>query len=103
MTMKVYISGPISGMPDGNRAAFREAERVLREAGYEVFNPHALRLPIDVDWHEAMRQCVGELVQCKGVALLADWDSSEGAMLEQWIANALMIPCRGVGEWVGSS
>jgi nucleoside 2-deoxyribosyltransferase len=100
--MRVYVSGPISGMPDGNRAAFREAERVLREAGYEVFNPHALRLPVDVDWYEAMRQCVGELVKCGGVALLADWDRSEGAMLEQWIASALNIPCRGVGEWVGT-
>jgi hypothetical protein len=37
------------------------------------------------------------------VALLADWDRSEGAMLEQWIASTLNIPCRGVGEWVGSS
>jgi nucleoside 2-deoxyribosyltransferase len=99
--MKIYVSGPITGMDEGNRAAFDTAERLLREAGHEVFNPHGLRLPIDVCWFKAMRLCVGELVECDGVALLDGWERSEGALLEQWIAATLNIPCRGIGEWVG--
>ena len=98
--MKLYISGPITGMDDGNQAAFATAERVLRDAGFETFNPHALRLPLAVDWHIAMRQCLRELMQCEAVALLEGWTRSEGAQMEEWAAKAVRMECRPVGEWL---
>lgn len=101
MKKKIYIAGPITGMDDGNRAAFDTAERVLREAGYETVNPHSIKLPLDVDWHVAMRKCIGFLVRCDGVALIDGWDNSEGARIEKWIAEQVRIPVKMFGEWVG--
>jgi len=98
--MKLYISGPITGLEDGNGAAFATAERVLKDSGYEVVNPHALKLPLDVDWHVAMRQCVALLAVCDGVALLEGWTRSDGAQLEQWLASALAIESKELGEWL---
>lgn len=38
--MKFYISGPISGLPDGNIAAFRQVQRLLEKRGHEAVVPH---------------------------------------------------------------
>ena len=40
--LTIYISGPISGLPDGNRPAFAEMAVTLRSKGWEVVNPHEL-------------------------------------------------------------
>ena len=37
--MRIYISGPMTGIPNFNRSAFKEAEIVLTAMGHEVFNP----------------------------------------------------------------
>jgi hypothetical protein len=37
--MRVYISGPIDGLPDRNEKAFRAAERYLNTLGYETLVP----------------------------------------------------------------
>ena len=37
--MKVFISGPMKGLPNWNVDAFNEMEAKLKEAGYDVFNP----------------------------------------------------------------
>ena len=38
--MRTYISGPMSGKPDLNRAAFDAAEKRLTAQGHFVINPH---------------------------------------------------------------
>lgn len=38
----LYISGPITGMPDLNFPAFHAAAAALRAAGYTVTNPAEL-------------------------------------------------------------
>lgn len=98
---RIYLCGPITAMENGNFEAFDAAERVLREAGYDVFNPHDLKLPLETPWEVCMRQCVGEMVKCDGLAVLEFADRSEGAMLEQWLAARLMIPALGVSGWLG--
>ncbi|HEY7417690.1 MAG TPA: DUF4406 domain-containing protein, partial [Ktedonobacteraceae bacterium] len=37
--MRVYISGPMTGLPQANYPLFHEAERVVREMGHEPLNP----------------------------------------------------------------
>ena len=40
--MRVYISGPMTGKPDNNRAAFGAAATRLRDLGHFVINPAEL-------------------------------------------------------------
>lgn len=39
MKTKLYLCGPITGIPNHNRDAFDGAAAALRGAGFEVFNP----------------------------------------------------------------
>jgi len=88
--MRVYISGPISGRPNGNREAFSLAADHLREHGYEPVNPHDLN-PGGGTWEECMRRDIAELVKCDAIALLPGWWSSRGALIEIQIAHVLGI------------
>ena len=38
--MRIYISGPMTGIPDGNRPAFDAVEERLTAQGFFVINPH---------------------------------------------------------------
>jgi hypothetical protein len=40
--MRVYISGPMTGLPDLNRTAFDAAEKRLTAQGHFVINPHRI-------------------------------------------------------------
>jgi hypothetical protein len=95
----VYLSGPISGMPDGNRLAFARAAVMLNEAGFFVKNPHDLfNEPAPTEqgamrayWQRAMRADIRALVDCDRIAMLPGWEKSEGAVLEHMIAAKLGI------------
>lgn len=109
---RLYISGPVSGKPDDNRAAFADANMSLYEAGITAFDPHDLVIPSDS--HEtAMLLCVNELTgrthktgisypvpRYDGVALLPGWEQSEGARLEKAVAEACGIEVKTVDEWL---
>jgi len=40
--MRIYVSGPMTGKPGNNIAAFNAAAKLLREAGHFVINPAEL-------------------------------------------------------------
>lgn len=88
---KVYISGPITGRPDGNQAAFYEAaERILKEGNYPV-NPHDVcyLLPPGSTWIEYMKKNIPALLECDSIFMLRGWWRSRGARLEWMIAKSL--------------
>ena len=99
---RVYIAGPMSGYPKFNYPAFNEAERRLREAGYEPVNP-ALPYQINEDGSDfaegvTYRECISVaihlLLACDGVALLPGWELSKGAQLEHHVATVLGFDVR---------
>ena len=108
--MRLYVSGPVTGRPDGNRAAFEEARAALEVAGPDVFVPHDLVL--ESDTHEtAMLICLNELTgrdffrgqvqpRFNGVALLDWWHVSKGACVERDVAEACGIECRPLRDWL---
>lgn len=87
----VYIIGKVTGEPYASCfAKFQTREKQLNDAGYIAINPMNL-VPKDTPWHEAMRICVGALVQCYAVNPLDDWADSRGAKTEMFLAQELKI------------
>ncbi len=85
--MKVYISGPISGLLyEEVEKAFNEAETRLKEQGYEVVNPLNNGLPRESIWNEHMRADLKLLLDCDAIYMLNGWEYSRGASLEYDLA-----------------
>lgn len=84
---KVYISGPITGMPGLNRAAFDAAATMLRRIdGHDVVNPHENGLPADAPWEQHMRADLALLLECDTIYMLNGWERSRGARIEHALA-----------------
>jgi hypothetical protein len=94
--IKVYISGPISGIAD-YRANFADAEQELTGLGYEVVNPVTvgdalmLRLKREPTYDEYMADDLEELAKCDNILLLDGWENSKGARIEWNKAKELGI------------
>jgi Tfp pilus assembly protein PilX len=84
----IYISGPMSGLPDHNFPAFHAAAAALRARGWDVVNPAELS-PGTTDWAACMRADIKALCDCADLALLPGWAQSKGAQLELHIAHRL--------------
>lgn len=91
--IRVYIAGPMSGLPELNFPAFYTEATRLRALGYEVVNPAEINPNPNTGWVDCMRADIKQLVDCDTVALLPDWAKSRGARLEHSIAEALSIAC----------
>lgn len=88
--MKVYISGPISGLLyEEVEKAFNEAETSLKEQGHEVVNPLNNGLPRESTWNEHMRADLKLLLDCDAIYLLKGYQNSKGAMIEYDLARIL--------------
>lgn len=88
--MKVYISGPITGLPyEEAEKAFNDAEIRLQEQGYEVVNPLNNGLPTSATWNEHMRADLKLLLDCDAIYLLKGYQNSKGAMIEYDLAIKL--------------
>jgi len=89
--MKIYISGPISGVEDKNRKAFRDASNFLLSEGHIPINPIDLDDvdPCTDDWCAYMRRDIKYLVDCDAILLLPRWEESRGAKLEVIVAQTL--------------
>jgi hypothetical protein len=105
----IYISGPITGMPQGNRAAFADAARQLEAAGYQPVNPHGLgaalrerMAPVEPAWSDYMRPCIAAVMGCDGIALLPGWHKSRGATKESMAASWVYIPSKPLAEWLSN-
>lgn len=82
----------MTGLPDSNYPAFNEAEERLRRLGHEPLNP-ARNFDGDPNRkrREYFREDFTKLLQAEGVALLAGWETSRGALAEVAMANELEL------------
>jgi hypothetical protein len=87
--MKIYLAGPMTGLPDFNYPAFHAMAAHLRAAGYEVFSPAENPFPPCGTWGGYMRMALAQLVQCECIALLPGWTESKGALIERKLAQVL--------------
>lgn len=95
----VYLSGPMTGLPDFNRAAFHAAAAALRAQGHVVINPAEVDLGPDATWADYMRVHLTEIARrVTRVFVLPGWESSRGAQLEVHVARALGLPVEDAPE-----
>lgn len=97
--MRLYVIGPVTGREDLNRAAFEDARAKLERAGYTVTIPHDF-IPSDASHERAMQLSLWWIASARGdVAMLDDWATSPGALLENRVATACGLEAHCVGAW----
>uniref|UniRef100_UPI003F6EF191 DUF4406 domain-containing protein n=1 Tax=Enterobacter ludwigii TaxID=299767 RepID=UPI003F6EF191 len=72
--MKIYITGPMSGLPEFNRPAFFKAAEEISARGHCVLNPATL--PDGLTHHEYMDICQSMARSADAIFLLSGWESS---------------------------
>lgn len=85
MIKRIYIAGPMSGLPAMNYPAFNTEAARLRALGFEVENP--AENPKQDSWEAYMRQALRQMLTCDTIALLPGWINSRGANLERNVAQ----------------
>jgi hypothetical protein len=104
--MKLYLAGPMSGIPQFNFPEFARVATKLRELGYEIINPAEQDSPAvqaaaikseHGDWADLPKDETWGSILAKDVIIIADptldgiiaipgWERSKGARLEAFIA-----------------
>lgn len=84
---RIYISGPMTGIPLDNYPAFIAAAETLRSQSYTVANPAEIRLDDEATWEDYLKADIKALCDCDAIALLPGWQNSKGAHLELHIAH----------------
>ena len=89
----VYLSGPMTGIQDFNFPAFNQKADDFREIGYDVINPaenHDGKT--DLPYEEYMKTDLKQVTDCDTIAMLRNWEHSNGARIELMVAQACGIP-----------
>jgi hypothetical protein len=89
----VYISGPMSGMPNFNRELFDYTENILVSSFgiRKIINPG--KIPADWTWEQAMEKDIDDVTNlATHLVLLNGWENSRGARIEVKIALERGLP-----------
>lgn len=100
MSLRLYIAGPMTGLPDLNYPAFHKAENDLLAAGYRVENPAHNTAD---DWLGYMRLSLVQIARSDGLVILPGFQDSRGATIELNIFVNLDLPVDTVENWVAAS
>jgi len=100
--VKIYIAGPMSGLPGYNLPAFAAAALELEALGYDATNPGRHGVIEGYTWQDYMRRALVEMLACDAVAVLDGWENSKGASLEVYVARQLAMPVRPIDEWLNA-
>lgn len=84
---RIYLSGPMTGLPDFNYPAFHRMAKKFRAAGFEVENP--AETPEFPTWEGYMRYALTKMLTCDAILMLDGWEHSRGAKIERDLALAL--------------
>lgn len=102
--MRIYLAGPMSGLPEFNFPAFDAGAKVLADQGHEVFNPaendrqkwgSMENIKKNANYRECLSDDLNWILHGNGngpaeaIALLPGWEKSKGAAAELALARAL--------------
>lgn len=89
-SQSVYLSGPMSGVPDFNHPEFNEIAERWRTSGWYVINPAEV---LNGETHHSrpmyMRRDIENLLTVDAIAMLPGWRNSQGARFELLVAQEL--------------
>lgn len=89
MKQKIYLSGKISGLPICEAIKnFESAENQLKGFA-NIVNPMRLRHDHDKSWQSYMKEDIRALIDCDAIAMLPNYESSKGALIELNLAKSL--------------
>ena len=86
---RIYIAGPMTGLPDFNYPAFNAEAARLRAIGWDVENPAENPAPPSGEWIDYMRLAIPQLMTCDVIVLLPKWEKSRGARVEIRVARMM--------------
>lgn len=98
---RIYIAGPMRGLPDFNYPAFNAAAARLRAEGWLVENPAEISNQFGMaDEIAADEVCLAKLIMlekcivtaCDAIYLLQGWENSVGTRDELAIALKMKMP-----------
>jgi hypothetical protein len=81
----------MTGQEEFNHPAFYAAAQAWEDAGWEVVNPAEIEPTEGKDYRFYLREDIRLLIDCDAIAMLEDFNTSRGAMLEMNIAQALKL------------
>lgn len=98
--MKIYLSAPMSGIPDDNRPAIRAAAMALTAQGHQVISPAELdddrghaeeTVAGSPKWVELVSEDIKIVVDptIEAIVVLPGWEQSRGATLEVFVGGEL--------------
>jgi hypothetical protein len=92
---RIYVAGPMTGLPDLNYPAFAAEVARLRADGHQVASPAEINAGLESEgWHACMRRDLAVLLTCDAVQLLPGWQASKGARIEIFLAREFGIAVR---------
>lgn len=106
---RIYIAGPMSGLPDFNYPSFDRAEQDLAAAGFEPSSPAVLahlsptdpgELADGLSYEDVLASSLQMLLNADAVALLDGWESSHGARLEVALARRRGLLTAPMAHWL---
>tara|TARA_R100000458_G_C8190881_1_gene184624 strand:- start:325 stop:687 length:363 start_codon:yes stop_codon:yes gene_type:complete len=109
--MKIYLAGPMTGLPYHNFPAFDNGKAILEMQGHEVVSPADLDREGGYDPFSGsgtvpdritcMKRDLPALLGCDIVVILPNSGSSEGVRLEKMVAKYCDIPCHNFSDFAG--
>lgn len=91
---RIYVAGPMTGLPEFNFPAFNAAAIELRTQGWHVENPADHGVIEGAEWADYLAYDLTRLGTCGAIYLLPGWEKSKGAVLELQIAHQLGLEVR---------
>lgn len=92
---RIYLSGPMKGLPEHNVPAFNRAAETLRALGHEVMNPGEHQDKARCDLKPVfMSYCEYIIHKADMLVILPGWENSKGVAAEKALAEVFNLEIR---------